>query len=88
MNDVRFSITLKILLMISWRDDRIVEKVDDIGKDKNVSHAIIINRKILSHLWKPHLGIMSLKTMDVEKGVLEENRGELSIKTGSMSNVK
>ena len=64
-----------------------MEKVDDVEKDKNVLHAIMINRKILSHLWKPHLGIMSLKTMDVEKGVLEENRGELSIKTGNMSNI-
>ena len=71
------------MLMVTWRDDRIVEKVQDIGDDKNVSHGIIMTSRMLSHLWKPPLGILSLKTMDVEKGVLEDNRGELSIKTGN-----
>ena len=86
MNDVRFSITLKIVLMVSWRDDRILENVDEAGKEQNVSHSIIMTSRMLSHLWKPPLAIVSLKTMDVEKGVLEENYGELSIKTGNLVN--
>ena len=83
MNDVRFSVTLSIALTVSWMDNRIQEKVDNITNAEHENMVqILMNDKMMSNLWEPHLGIVSLKSMSVEKGVLKENRGEMKVATG------
>ena len=83
MNDVRFSVTLSIALTVSWMDNRIEEKVDNITNAEHEDMVqILMNDRMMSNLWEPHLGIVSLKSMSVEKGVLKENRGEMKVATG------
>ena len=83
MNDVRFSVTLSIALTVSWMDNRIEEKVDNItNAEHEKMDQILMNDRMMSNLWEPHLGIDSLKSMGVEKGVLKENRGEMKVATG------
>ena len=82
MNDVRFSVTLSIALTVSWMDNRIEEKVENITNPEHEKIQILMNDRMMSNLWEPHLGIVSLKSMSVEKGVLKENRGEMNVATG------
>ena len=75
--------TLSIALTVSWMDNRIQEKVDNITNAEHEKMVqILMNDRMMSNLWEPHLGIVSLKTMSVEKGVLKENRGEMNVATG------
>ena len=83
MNDVRFSVTLSIGLTVSWMDNRIEEKIDNVTNAEHEKMVqILMNDRMMSNLWEPHLGIVSLKSMSVEKGVLKENRGEMKVATG------
>ena len=81
MNDVRFSVTLSIALTVSWMDNRIEEKVNNVTNAEKMVQ-IMMNDRMMSNLWEPRLGIVSLKSMSVEKGVLKENRGEMKVATG------
>ena len=81
VNDARFSLTLSIGLTVSWMDNRIEEKVDNVTNTEKMVQ-ILMNDRMMSNLWEPHLGIVSLKSMNVEKGVLKENRGEMNVATG------
>ena len=81
VNDARFSLTLSIGLTVSWMDNRIEEKVNNVTTDKKMVQ-ILMNNRMASNLWEPQLGIMFLKSMSIEKGVLKENRGEMFVSTG------